>query len=113
MPAGAHRGARFRFDGSISVLWDFSTEQWLVTFSFACTLAFLCGWIADRIMGYAGFGVIGNWLLLLAGAYVGFFAFNMLGYEMRTDLGLTFAVCFAAGTVMLVSLAGFKAITHT
>lgn len=58
------------------MLWDYSLDQWITTFSFACTMSFICGWIADRIMGYAGFGVIGNWLLLLIGAYVGLFTYN-------------------------------------
>jgi len=95
------------------MIWELSGQQQVVTFSFACAMSFICGWIADRIMGAAGFGVIGNWLLLLAGTYVGLFAYNRLGYALGGDAAATILVAFGGATVMLVMLAGIKAVTHT
>jgi uncharacterized membrane protein YeaQ/YmgE (transglycosylase-associated protein family) len=44
----------------------------------ACS-TFLCGWIADPIMGSAGFTVFGNWLLSFAGPTLGFYLQNYFG----------------------------------
>jgi len=95
------------------MLVEFSTSQWIVSFTFACTLSFLCGWIADRIMGYAGFGVLGNWLLLLFGAYAGLFAYNQFGYRFEWDPLVSFLTAFGGATAMLILLSGAKALTHT
>lgn len=95
------------------MLLELSGNQWIVSFSFACTMSFLCGWIADRIMGYTGFGVIGNWLLLLAGAYAGLLAYNQIGYRFEWYPAVTIITAFGGATAMLVMLAGAKAVTHT
>lgn len=95
------------------MLWDLTTEQWIISFAFACALAFLCGWIADRIMGFAGFGVIGNWLLLLIGAYVGLYVYNRLGHTFDVRPVFTIAVAFGSAAAMLVTLSGIKAATNT
>ena len=95
------------------MLWEMSTSYWIVSFSLACVLCFLCGWIADRIMGHAGFGVVGNWLLLLAGCYGVLFACNQFGYRFDGELPLTVLTAFGGATVLLVALSAAKAITHT
>ena len=95
------------------MLWDLTGQQWIVSIAFASAMAFLCGWIADRIMGYAGFGVIGNWLLLFIGAYGGLFAYNRLGYPLDQSGLLTIAVSFGSAAAMLVIFSGIKALANT
>ena len=95
------------------MLLDMSTNQWIMSFSFACTMAFLCGWIADKIMGYSGFGVIGNWLLMLVGCYAGLYVYNEFGYRFEWYPMMALGVAFGAGTFMLITLAGIKAATNT
>lgn len=95
------------------MLFELSGDQWIVSFSFACTMSFVCGWIADRIMGYTGFGVIGNWLLLLTGAYAGLFAYNQIGYRFEWYPTLTIVIAFVGATAMLIMLAGAKSATHS
>ncbi len=95
------------------MLLEMSANDWLVSMSLACSLSFICGWIADRIMGYAGFGVIGNWLLLLIGCYGGLFAFNEFGYRFQGELQLTLIAAFAGATTLLVLSSAAKALTHS
>lgn len=91
------------------MLWELNSEQWLVSFGFICCSAFITGWISDKILGYSGFGPIGNWLLLLCGAYVGLYCLNVYGYRLHWDPYLTVGVAFSAGFAMLVMLMTVKA----
>jgi len=95
------------------MIWEMSDQKLMVAFAFVCTAAFICGWIADRIMNSAGFGVIGNWLLLLAGACVGFYTYNRYGFTLTYNTVYTIGVGMAAGLSMLMVLAGIKAATHS
>jgi uncharacterized membrane protein YeaQ/YmgE (transglycosylase-associated protein family) len=95
------------------MLWDLSRSELIQSFSFACALSFICGYIADRIMGYTGFGVIGNWLLLLTGVYVGLFTYNQLGYNLDWFPVMTIVIAFSSATMMLMAVAGFKTATNT
>ncbi|MCB2049721.1 MAG: hypothetical protein KDE32_16080 [Novosphingobium sp.] len=95
------------------MLWELSGDDFLVSLSLASSLSFICGWIADRIMGYAGFGVLGNWLLLLVGCYGGLFTYNHLGYRFEGELQLTIIAAFAGATVLLVLTSAAKALTRT
>ncbi|MCB1440578.1 MAG: hypothetical protein H6888_12115 [Nitratireductor sp.] len=83
------------------MLSDLTAQQWMVSFGFICCSAFICGWIADRILGYAAFGVIGNWLMLLVGAYLGLYSYNAFGYRFHWDPPMTIAIAFGGALVML------------
>jgi uncharacterized membrane protein YeaQ/YmgE (transglycosylase-associated protein family) len=95
------------------MLTELSTNQWMLSISFACTLGFLCGYIADRIMGYAGFGIIGNWLLLTVGSFVGLYLYNMAGMRFEWYPHMAFGTAVAGATIILMSIAGLKSMTHT
>ena len=95
------------------MLWDLAKADFIVSFAFVCAIAFVCGWIADRALGYSGFGVIGNWLLLLTGAYVGLYAYNLYGYRFDWSAIMTIGVAAGGGAVMLLLLASVKSATHT
>ena len=95
------------------MLWELPEHKLTVAFTFLCTASFICGWLADRIMDHAGFGVIGNWLLLFAGAGVGLYAYNLYGMTLTHNSYYTIAVTVVGGTFMLLALAGVKAATHT
>jgi uncharacterized membrane protein YeaQ/YmgE (transglycosylase-associated protein family) len=88
-------------------------DDLLVSFAFIAAMTFISGWIADRILGYSGFGVVGNWLLLLVGSYVGLYAYNLYGYQFNYNPALTIAVAASGGCSMLLTLASIKAATHT
>jgi uncharacterized membrane protein YeaQ/YmgE (transglycosylase-associated protein family) len=95
------------------MLWELSTNQWLLSVSFACALGFLCGFIADRIMGFAGFGIIGNWLMLTTGSFAGLYVYNLAGLRFEWHPLLAFGAAVAGATAMLVSFASMKAMTNT
>jgi uncharacterized membrane protein YeaQ/YmgE (transglycosylase-associated protein family) len=95
------------------MLWELSANQWLLSISFACTLGFLCGYIADRIMGHAGFGIIGNWLLLVAGSFAGLAIFNLAGMRFEWYPHMALGAAVTAATVVLIAIAGAKAATNT
>jgi uncharacterized membrane protein YeaQ/YmgE (transglycosylase-associated protein family) len=94
------------------MFWELAQDNTVLSFAVSCAMAFICGWIADRIMGYAGFGVIGNWLLILIGCYVGLIAYSMAGFVIDEPQVLL-AVAFGGGAVLLLLTASFKAMTHT
>lgn len=95
------------------MLWELSSERMIVAFAFVCTMAFICGWLADRIMNSAGFGVIGNWLLLLTGSCVGLYTYNIYGYTLTHNGLYTLAIASIGGTMLLMTLATIKSLTHT
>lgn len=95
------------------MIWELKDEQMIVAFAFVCTAAFICGWIADRIMATAGFGVIGNWLLLFVGASVGLYTYNLYGYTLTHNGVYTIGIAGMGGTVMLMVLATIKSATHS
>ena len=85
------------------MLWKLSVLDWITSFGFLCCLTYICGWLADGLMKSAGFGHIGNWLLLLIGTYTAMYVFNMYGYSFRYDPVFTLAAISAgAGTFFIM-----------
>lgn len=91
------------------MLWQMTTEQWILSFSFLCTFTYVGGWMSDRIMGYTGFGALGNWILLLIGTYAGMYGFNSFGHMFHWNPGLTIAVVSSSACICLL----FSAIVKT
>ena len=85
------------------MLWQLSLEQWFVSLSCIGGIAYICGWIADRIMATAGFGAIGNWLLLLIGAYAGMYGYNLYGYQLNWYPLTTLYVAVGSAFILLIS----------
>lgn len=94
------------------MLWQMTTEQWILSFSFLCTLSFIGGWISDRIMGYSGFGPVGNWILLLIGTYAGMYGFNSFGHRFHWDPALTIVVVGSCACLCLVFSAIIKTVVR-
>lgn len=92
------------------MLWDLTTAQFIVTGSFICCTSFICGWFSDKIVGRLGFGAIGNWLLLLLGAYLGMYGYNTMGYYFQENSTKTIFVVGAAALLMLMTMMTFKRI---
>ncbi|HSO47858.1 MAG TPA: hypothetical protein VLQ68_08000 [Rhizobiaceae bacterium] len=95
------------------MLLDLAQDDFIVAMAFVCTTSFICGWLADRIMGFAGFGVIGNWLLLFAGSCAALYGLDWYGVRMIYAPILTIATGFGGAAAMLLAMASFKAATHT
>lgn len=95
------------------MLWQLHQDDMVVSFAFIAAISFVGGWLADRIMGYTGFGVIGNWLLLLAGCYVALFSYNLYGYRLGWQPTVTIAIAAGGAAMLLLLLASFKAATRT
>lgn len=91
------------------MLWEFTNEQWLTSFTVICCLAFICGWIADKILGYGGFSVLGNWLILLTGAYVGLLCYNLLGHRFSWNTQFTMMLALGSSLGMLFVMLSVKA----
>ncbi len=72
----------------------------------ACVIAcFFVGHAMDGVMGQAGFGVLGNMLILLTGLFIGIFAADMLGLQMnRTEILVGTAVAGPFAALMLLVL---------
>lgn len=94
------------------MLWEFSTEQWIVSFGFICCVTFIGGWLADRILGYSGFSVIGNWLILLVGAYVGLICYNMFGYRFHWESHFTLALATGSALALLFTMLSIRTLLH-
>lgn len=91
------------------MLWELSTQQLLTAFSFICCFSFICGWITDRIFGYGGFSVLGNWLILLVGAITGLIVFNLLGYRFYWDSTFTIGLTLGSALILLFVMLSIKA----
>jgi len=84
------------------MLWNLSMAQLIVTGSFICSISFICGMFADKILGKTGFGVFGNWLILLGGAYAGMYVYNLNGYFFEHNQARTIFVVGAASLSILI-----------
>ena len=94
------------------MLWQLSTDQWMLSLAFISLLSYICGSIADRIMLSAGFGPMGNSILLLFGAYAGMYAYNVYGFQLNWYPLRTLAVILGSAVIMLITLSAVKRITN-
>lgn len=90
------------------MLWQMSTGDWIVSFAFMCGMAYIVGWFCDRIMNNAGFGHLGNWLVILIGAYGGMFAYNVYGYNLEAFPQWTLGVILGSSFMTLFLLSALK-----
>lgn len=90
------------------MLWEFGNQQLITAFTMVCCFSFICGWVADRILGYSGFSVIGNWLLLMLGAGLGLLAYNLLGYRFTWNSQFTMLLTFGSGLSLLFVMLTIK-----
>jgi len=90
------------------MLWEMHEQDLLIFFSAVACSTFLCGSIADRIIGSAGFTVLGNWLLFFAGATLGFYLQNYFGYRFKWYPEITLVVFFISGFAMLMVTMALK-----
>jgi uncharacterized membrane protein YeaQ/YmgE (transglycosylase-associated protein family) len=95
------------------MLLDLARDDFIVAIAFVCTTAFICGWLSDRIMGYSGFGVLGNWLVLFAGSCGALYGLDWYGVQVHYAPILTVGTAFGGAAALLLALASAKAATHT
>lgn len=86
------------------MLWELSTNEWIMSFAFFSSLTYLTGYFIDRLLLNAGFGTFGNWLLILMGVYAGIFALNMYGYEVHWYPLITMAAIVSSASMTLISM---------
>lgn len=92
------------------MLMEFTMQQWITSFAFLCCVSFIGGWLADNILGYAGYSVIGNWLLLLTGGYLGLICYNLFGYRFEFNSHFAAALCMGSAVAFLFTMLSIKAI---
>lgn len=90
------------------MLWQLSTNDWVVSLAFISSMSYIIGWFCDHILGATGFGHIGNWLLILLGAYSGMYALNMYGYQLTWYPHYTLAAVLCGSLVTLISMCLIK-----
>lgn len=90
------------------MLWYLSFEQLIMSFLFIGCTTLIGGMLADKILGYSGFNVIGNWLLLLIGAYAGMYAYNLYGFRFSADAYQTIIVTAGSACTLLTLCLCFK-----
>lgn len=67
-------------------------------------LGAVAGWLAGLIMKGRGFGILGNILVGVVGAFVGGFLFRLLGLDAENTLGALLMA--TAGAVVLLAVVG-------
>ncbi|MEM7289905.1 MAG: hypothetical protein AAF412_05985 [Pseudomonadota bacterium] len=82
--------------------------EWLMSLSFITCICYISGWLCDRIIGFSGFGHVGNWLLIQLGAYGGMYVYNMHGYGLSWYPVQTLMVIFGSALITFVTLCTFK-----
>lgn len=83
------------------MLWYLSFEQLMMSFLFVGCATLIGGMLADKILGYSGFNVIGNWILLLIGAYAGMYVYNLYGFRFSADAFQTIIVTSGSACALL------------
>ncbi len=84
------------------MLWELSSTDWIVLLSFLSGVSYITAWFCDRILTTTGFGNIGNWVLILAGAYGGMYTYNSYGYELHWNPLHTLAVIVGSALISLI-----------
>lgn len=90
------------------MIWELSTNQLVILFSLVASGSFICGWLSDRILGYSGFGIFGNWFIMMTGSTAGLYAVNLLGHRVSREPGLALAATLACALILLISLLTVK-----
>lgn len=90
------------------MLWDMSFQDMLISTTFFTCFAYITGWLADRILLHLGFGTIGNWLLVLVGAYAGMYGMNYQGYNLEWNPTMTVGIIIASSAGLLIFMCGLK-----
>ena len=90
------------------MLWQLTLVGWLQSFAFIASLSYILGWFANLILHSTGFGHVGNWLVIMAGSYLGLYVYNLQGYRIGGDPSLTIAILFLSALVALISGVVFK-----
>jgi uncharacterized membrane protein YeaQ/YmgE (transglycosylase-associated protein family) len=70
----------------------------------ALIIGALAGWLAGKIMKGKGFGVIGNIVIGIVGAFIGGFLFSIIGISAGGIIGSLITATF--GAVALLYLVG-------
>ena len=70
----------------------------------ALIIGALAGWLAGKIMKGKGFGVIGNIVIGIVGAFIGGFLFSLIGISAGGIIGSLVTATF--GAVALLYLVG-------
>jgi len=94
------------------MLVDMSLNEWLMSIAFFSSFAFITGWLTDRILLNAGFGTVGNWMLLLMGTYAGLFAVNLYGYEFDWFPHITIAAVIGSATLLFLFMCTLKRVFY-
>jgi len=90
------------------MLYEMSDKDLIISFAFICCFSYIIGWLCDRILEKAGCGHIGNWLLILVGAYAGLYALNYSGYEFHWVPMYTLASALGGAFTMLFIMCFLK-----
>ncbi|MDJ0614661.1 MAG: hypothetical protein QNJ29_13425 [Rhizobiaceae bacterium] len=90
------------------MLWEMSDKDFLISFAFICCFSYIVGWLVDRILEGSGYGHIGNWLLILTGAYTGLYSLNKYGYEFHWVPLYTLGAALGGAFVILFSMCFIK-----
>lgn len=65
------------------MLWQMTASEWFVSFGFISCITYIVGWLTDVLLKSAGFGPLGNWIVLLIGTYGAMYGFNHYGYDFN------------------------------
>ena len=68
----------------------------------------VAGWIAGRLMKGSGFGLLGNIVLGIIGAFVGGWVFGKLGIQVGNDLVGSLVTSVAGASIVLFVVGLFK-----
>lgn len=86
------------------MLLDFYIDDWLWSIAIIGLVGFFVAWLTDQILGRIAFGILGNLVLVISGAYGGLFALNYFGIRIGTDPMWTIAAAFGGAFFCLVFL---------
>ena len=90
------------------MLWNLDVSMLAFAIVTVALFSFALGMMLDGVMGEDGFGPVGNMVVITAGFFLGVFAVNSYGLNLR-DLTFATATGLGGAFVSLLSLALLKA----
>lgn len=91
------------------MILDFWNELSTAIVSLAIGLGLIIGWIVDKPLGEAGFGMFGNAAIIFVGQIATLMGFLYFRYEPMEILAVSLPAAVFAGTVLLTLVAIMRA----
>lgn len=91
------------------MIWNLNTNWLLIAIAIVSLIAYVLGYVLDRIMNEDGFGTFGNALIIAGGFFLSIFLANTYGIHL-SNINLAISAGLAGAFGLLATLSIAKAV---